>query len=506
MKAYKIKNIISISFLIVILLAGCKKILSPKLQGQIALSDLVQDQSGIITILNGVYAPLIDLYNGPMERLTDLASDDGWTWRNELEPDLFIVTQTFAYSTEVWADCYKGIDNANAVLANVDGVKDFSSTAIKNSVKGQAFFMRAFYNFNLVRLFGGVPLIVKQIDQRSDAELPRATMQDTYMQIESDLDSAVALLPTSYNNSPNMEAGRPTTYSARALQALVYLETNDWNNVVTSADVVINSTKFGLLTNYADNFDGESENGPQSLFEVQYSGTSPSTSSNMSVFYAPPDFLGSALILPTDDSLYGGGGGPSSGGQSFVQAIENGDLRKNVIIATYDLPNFIQASRAPGTLFFVNKYANASEPVGRSSWNYPLIRYAEILLAKSEALNENGYTPDGDAFNLLNQVRAKAGLAPYTSIDLPNQDAFRLALQQERRIELSFECKRFFDLNRWGILGSSVQPQLNYLTITYPANREITNPFSNKKYFLYPIPGTEFVNNARLGEQNPGYN
>ena len=506
MKAYKIKNIISISFLIIILLSSCKKILSPKLQGQIALSNLVQNQSGIMTVVNGVYAPLIGLYNGPMERLTDLASDDGWTWRNELEPDLFIVTPTFVHSTTVWTNCYQGIDNANVVLANVDDVQDFSSTVLKNSVKGQAFFMRALYYFNLVRLFGGVPLITKQVILRSDAEQPRASIKDTYMQIQSDLDSAVALLPTSYNNSTNMEIGRPTTYSASALQALVYLETNDWNNVVTSADVVINSTKFNLLANYADNFDGKSENGPQSLFEIQYSGTSPSTSSSISSFYAPTAFQGSALILPTDDSLYGGGGGPSSGGQSFVQAIENGDSRKNVIIATYNLPNFIQASRPSGSLYYVNKYYNTSEPVGRSSWNYPLIRYAEILLAKAEALNEIGYAPDGDAFSLLNQVRTNAGLASYTSTDLPNQDAFRQALQHERRIELSFECKRFFDLNRWGILGSSVQPQLNHLNLTYPANREITDPFSNKKYFLYPIPATEFVNNAKLGEQNSGYN
>jgi hypothetical protein len=505
MKSLNIKYTGSILLIMLMIVCSCKKILSPEIRGQIALANLVKTQSGIITVINGAYAPLESMYNGPMERLTDLASDDGWTWRNELEPDLYIVTPTFLHSHTVWTNSYKGITTANIVLAHADEVPDFSSNMLRNCVKGQARFLRAFYYFNLVRLFGGVPLVVNEIISRSDAELPRVSIQEVYTQIETDLDSAIALLPASYDNSFGLEAGRPTTYSASALKSLVHLELDEWDAAISAADAVIGHGNFALLSNYAANFNGTMENGPGSLFEAQYSATNPSTVSSISNFYAPTNYKGSALILPTDDSLHGGGGGPSSG-NSFVQAIENGDLRKEVIISTYGLPNFINATKPSGTLFFVNKYYNTADPVGQSSWNFPLIRYAEILLTKAEALNEKGYIADGEAFTLLNQVRSKAGLTPLTAADLTGQEAFRQAVRHERRIELAFECKRYFDLNRWGILGSTIQPQLDFLGLKFPTERTITHPVTGKNYFLYPLPSTEFINNAQLGDQNPGYN
>lgn len=170
------------------------------------------------------------------------------------------------------------------------------------------------------------------------------------------------------------------------------------------------------------------------------------------------------------------------------------------------MPNFIDASRPKGSLFYVNKYYNTSDPIGLSSWNFPLIRYAEVLLVRAEALNETGYLPDGEAFDLLNQIRAQAGLPGLNSDDLPDQNAFRQALRNERRIELGFENKRYFDLNRWGILESAIQPQLDFLGLEFPSSNTIAHPITGKNYYLYPIPSTEFINNAKLGEQNPGYN
>ncbi len=458
----------------------------------------------MITVVNGMYTSLEALYNGPMERLTDLASDDGWTWRNELECDLFIASPTFVHTQTTWANSYVGISGANTVLSNADNVVDFSSDLMKRSSKGQARFMRAFHYFNLVRLFGGVPLIVNQVSRGVMPKQPRASIQDVYAQIAIDLDSAIALLPAVYDGSFGMEKGRPTTYSASALKAIVNLELEKWDVAAAAAADVISSNNFSLPANYAANFNGSAENGAGSLFQVQYAGSNPTTSSMISAFYAPTDYQGLALILPTDDSLKGGGGGPSSG-NSFVQSFETGDLRRPVILSTYGLANFVNVTKPAGTLFFVNKFYNSSEVSGRSSWNFPLIRYAGILLARAEALNEISYSADGEAFNLLNQVRSKAGLVTLTSVDLPNQSAFRQALRNERRIELSFEAIRYFDLNRWGILQASVQPQLNYVNITFPSQKTIKHPITGKQYYLYPLPATEFINNAKLGSQNPGY-
>ncbi|MBN8858078.1 MAG: RagB/SusD family nutrient uptake outer membrane protein [Sphingobacteriales bacterium] len=507
MKIFIIKRVVGILFLLLIISNGCKKILSPELQGQISVSNLVTTQSGIMTLVNGVYNPLIDMYNGTLSRLTDLASNDGWTPRVENDPDYLAVGPGFNFTTNFWSGSYKGIVNANAVLANADAVPDFSSVAIKNSVKGQSYFLRAFYYFNLVRLFGGVPLILNQVNSQDDAQQPRASMEDVYAQIKNDLDSAIALLPPSYNGSMNQEVGRATSYSAIALKTLVYLETNEWANAAAAANSIISSNKFSLQGIYANNFNGSAENGSQSLFEVQYSATAGSYG-NLYQLFAPAaaPYSSGFTIAPTDDSLViGGVGGPNRGGQSFVQAFESGDLRKNTIITAYNIPNVLQSGRAAGTLYYVNKYLNITTPAGQSPWNVPVIRYAEILLAGAEALNETSYVADGPAFNMLNEVRQKAGLPGLTSATVTTQSEFRTALQHERRIELAFECKSFFDLNRWGILSAAIQPQLDNIAAPFPASKQITNPFTKMPYYLYPLPAYELANNAKIGSQNPGY-
>lgn len=507
MKIFSIKRLSEIFLLPLVILIGCEKILSPELQGQISVDNLVTTQSGIMTLVNGEYSPLIAMYNGTLSRLTDLASDDGWTPRVENDPDYMAVAPGFNFTTNLWSDLYKGIVNANAVLANVDAVSDFTSLALKNSVKGQSYFLRAFYYFNLTRLFGGVPLIINQVNSQEDAQQPRANIEDVYAQIKVDLDSAIALLPTSYNGTLNQEVGRVTSFSAVALKTLVYLETNEWANAVTAANIIIASNKFNLQDIYENNFNGSAENGPQSLFEVQYSATSGSYGSLYQIFApAAPPYSSGFTIAPTDDSLViGGVGGPNRGGQSFVQAFEPGDMRKGTIIAAYDIPNVLQSGRPAGTLYYVNKYLNITTPAGQSPWNVPVIRYAEILLANAEALNEIGYEPDGPAFSMLNEVRQKAGLPDLTSTTVTTQSEFRAALQKERRIELSFECKRFFDLNRWGILNAAIQPQLNNIPTTFPTSKQIINPFTKMPYYLYPIPAYELANNAKMGSQNAGY-
>lgn len=171
----------------------------------------------------------------------------------------------------------------------------------------------------------------------------------------------------------------------------------------------------------------------------------------------------------------------------------------------YGLANFIDPSQPDGTLYYVSKYYNTVDPRGVSTWNFPLIRYAEVLLILAEALNEDGYVADGEAFDHLNEVRVNAGLPALTATDLTDQNAFRNAVRKERRIELSFEAKRYFDLNRWGILKENIQDQMDFLGLTFPSQRLIKHPITGRDYHLYPIPSIEFVNNAKLGLQNPGY-
>lgn len=487
-----------------VLFTGCEDFLEPKMKGSTELKQLITTQQGMLTAVNGIYQPLHPLYSGNMQRMTDLASDDGWTWRNELESDLYIVEQDYSYVATIWKQHYLGIGRANVVMDNLQYVTDFKSEQQQLLFEGQAKFMRAFYYFNLVRFFGGVPILQHEVVFLEDAQVPRSSIQEVYAQIEKDLNDAERLLPEKYTGDTGAETGRPTTYSASALKALVYLEMLEWDKVIESANKVIGK---GELIDYAQNFNGTAENGSHSLFEVQYGGVTNATTTNMSTLHAPTSTpSGSAMILPTDDNLNGKGGGPSSGG-GFVQEFNDrpDDKRKDVIMSTYGLPNFIDASQPDGTLYYVNKYYNTTDPVGKSTWNYPLIRYAEIILAKAEALNEKGYSAGGEAFTLINQIRKHAGISELSSNDITTQEAFRNSLMKERRIELAFECKRYFELNRLGKLESAMQVQLDYLGLKFPQNKTIIHPITNKSYYLYPIPSSEFVNNAKLGEQNPGY-
>jgi hypothetical protein len=500
---YKYTRNLFTALTLILIAPGCNNLLEPTPEGIIQLDQLFTTRDGIITAVDGSYAPLINLYKGPIQQLTDLASDDVWTWRNELDPDLYIIQPNSTYNQNVWVPLFLGVTRANAVIDNLSNVTDFTDPAVKNAVEGQAKFIRAFYYFNLVRLFGDVPLITKQIKTRDDAEQPRTPIKDIYAQIKADLTDAIALLPATYPASAGMEKGRPTTYAASALKALVHIELEEWEDVKAATAEIVK--KGSLPDLYASNFNGTAENGPGAFFEVQYGGVAAATTSALGQSWSPASFAGGASMLPTDDNMNGKGGGLSSGA-GIVQAFEPGDLRKTVNLAGYDLVNFLDASRPKGSLLYMNKYYNATDPRGLSTWNYPLIRFSEILLTRAEALNEIGYVANGEALELLNQVRVKAGLRPIGTSEVLNQQALREAIRKERRVELAFEGKRYFDLNRWGVLDTVIQKQMDFLSRSFPDTRMITHPVTGKKYFLYPIPANEFINNARLGEQNPGYN
>jgi len=498
------KNIKNIILLIGVAFfsSSCEKILEPEPQGQISLDALFSTEENAITAINGVYQPLIPIYQNLLA-VTVLASDDSWTWRNEPESDIFILEQSYTETRNIWQNCYNGATRANTVLDGIANVPSWSNDDMPLLIEGQAKFMRALYYFNLVRLYGGVPLITEFVGSVEEATLPRASVTQIYDQIKADLDDAINLLPTSYSGGSGMEAGRPTRYTANILLAYVYLETEEWDTAANEAENVIGN---GVLLDYADNFNGTNENGTGTLFEIQYTGPGLGTSAPHNNSFAPPAFNGLALNLPTDDSLNGTGGGPSSG-NGIVQAYETGDLRRDVSIATYGLANFIDPSQPDGSLYYVNKYFNQEAVINESPWNVPVYRYADALLVAAEALNEQNYVADGAAFNYLNEIRTKAGLSVLTSVDLTDQASFRAAVRQERRIEFAFEgSKRFHDLNRWGILESTIQIQLDFLGLSFPSNKTSAHPITGKPYFLAPIPDVEFVNNPNLGDQNPGYN
>lgn len=499
------KNYINYIGLLVIgvMLSNCSRILEPEPEGQVSLDNLFSTEEGLISGVNGIYQPMQVIYQNTMVQLAGRSSDDGWTWRKETESDIFNIDESFGLVETTWEMLYRGVTRANTVLARMPMV-EFSSEEMKSAIEGQSKFMRAFYYFNLVRFYGGVPLLLEEIKIPSDAELPRSSIEEVYAQIKLDLNDAIGLLPIKYTGGSGMEEGRATKYAAMALLASVNLELEEWNEVVTNTAGIIG--KGNLLENYADNFNGSNENGAGSIFEVQYGGDTGATTTSLRNTFAPPTMQGGAATLPTDDNLNGEGGSLSSG-HGIVQEYEPGDKRRDVTLADYGLDNFLFPNQPKGSLLYVNKYLNeVDQPPSQSTWNFPVIRYAEVLLMRAEALNEIGYSPNGEAFDLLNEIRNNAGLGSHDASTLASQEEFRTALRKERRIELAFENKRYFDLNRWGLLESTIQFQMDIKgQLKFPSNRLIAHPITGKPYYLYPIPLVEFANNANLKEQNPGY-
>jgi hypothetical protein len=361
--------------------------------------------------------------------------------------------------------------------------------SLKNRILGEAHFLRALYYFNLVRFFGDVPKIMKPQNPGEDLRPSRAPKEEIYSDIIiPDLQKAIDQLPpkTSYKGD---DIGRAAKGSAAGLLAKVYLTRGNWQKVVDLSNQVEN-LGYALDPNYSDNFDPNNENDQESLFEVQYYGkTSYSFWSNENQSAWHSTFMG-----PRNSGMVAGGWGWNQPTQEFVDSYENGDLRKDVSIFYDGCPDFDGQQYDPAysnTGYNVRKFLvpkSIASSYDESPLNFPVMRYAEVLLMKAEALNELGQTAQAEV--PLNKVRQRAGLSDVSGL---SQSAFRDAVLRERRIELAFEGKRWFDLIR--INGG--QYGIDFL-------HSIGKTNATKSDLLLPIPQKAIDSNPNL-TQNPGY-
>lgn len=387
--------------------------------------------------------------------------------------------ETFQYTKDDWAtntywnDHYSMITKCNKLLndAKKFGVTDVAS--LRNV--GEAHFFRAYAFFELVLAYGEVPKIDYYYEKASDGIRPKATVPEIYAVIDRDLDSAAMLLPISWYNSTtgvNPFPGRLSSGAAHALWAKTYLHRGNWASALTHLNIVINSGEYALLPNFVDvwkeGLNGAGKNSKESVLEMQAyiaPGGSPDlgvpfgTSQNVRQggassqwnlgwgWNTPTDVLQTAWD-PTDPRkaatiLYSGqyDGGPSQGGFGATlpaygpgSSLDQKYWNKKV----YSDPAVRQAT------------GHVTD--GNAGWiNHRIIRYADVLLMKAEALNETGDGPGAAA--LLEQIRARArggnaGVLP--AIPYTTQAAMRTAIKNERRWEFAMEGLRFYDLVRWG--------------------------------------------------------
>jgi hypothetical protein len=376
-----------------------------------------------------------------------------------------------------WEYSYQGINAANSVIHYVAPIQ--MEEALKNRVISEAHFLRAYFYFDLVRLFGGVPLSTTPTLDVSQVKVARAGEEAVYDQIIQDLVTAQEHLPLVYGGA---ETGRATKGAAQTLLAKVYLTRGRWQEAAAAAEAVLNSGAYQLFADYGELFRVPAENTKEHIFSIQFERGI--ISSNFHAWFLPrykgiqKNVEEYGAILPVKD---------------FYNSFGAGDYRKEVTFFSQ-----YPAADGSGVVAFephIFKYFDpAADGTGGSSVNYPRIRFAETLLILAEAENElNG--PTAKALQAMNAVRERARLPKLE--DTPgyanSQEAFRKAVWQERSWELAYEGNRWFDMLR---TNSSISGPL----VGYDSGTGTFKPFN--KYF--PIPQREMDNNTSL-VQNEGY-
>jgi len=405
-----------------------------------------------------------------------------------------------------WTADYKGIQRTNVLLDRISNIDFTISDADKNQIIGEAKALRAHYYFDLVRCFGGVPLYLHEVKDNESAFISRSPIESVYTQIINDFSDALNLLapPDKFPQS-----GRVTKGMVATELGLVYLTHKDY---AKATPLLLSVTQMGysLLPNYADVFTLANKNSKESIFEVQYKAGTDGQQSQFIYRFIPvtpntQNILGvnynntvGGFNVPTDDMVAAYEAGDKRLDASIV--IAKGVYNSNIDFLADSVVSVLHPS-TPGKIskMFIKKYYN--KPYGlqnNTDDNWPLYRYADVLLMLAESLNED--SKPAEALPYLNQVRTRAGLAPTTSTD---QAALRTIILHERRVELAFENHRWFDLVRTGqaitVMNTfGVKQKLKY-SYLLPTAYTVT-----QNRLIYAIPFREIqVNKALL--QNPDY-
>ena len=472
----------------------------------ITASQFYKTQSDAVAAVNAVYATLnsdpaadFPIYGRELNLLTDNASDNQNFSPSNTNPDVRAMsTITYVSSNgrilKNWQQHYYGINRANIAI---DGITEmpasaFSTTGLQTRLIGEARFIRGLLYFNLVRLFGGVPLILhnpSSVDI-SSLQVPRASTDGVYAQIISDLTYGFAL-PSVYSGA---DVGRATSGAAHALLAKVYIYQRDWADASSELLHVLTAGTFagatgsygyGLFPNYGDAFAKASKNGIEHIFSVEFATSLGEAGSTQYLSESFTSFnTGTYPIdIPSDSSVSG--------------LFDPSDTRKAVTFYT----SVYNAATGVSVVFnnpytpYLNKFVDYSiSPLNNqatSGVNFPVIRYADVLLSYAEVLNELDGGPSADAYTAINLVRARAHVAPLTA-GLGVGD-FRDSVFLERRKEFIQEGQRWFDLVRQ---GADVYLAAQHKIAAHAA--------AVAKDTLFPIPLTEIQLDPLL-TQNAGW-
>jgi hypothetical protein len=446
----------------------------------------------VIGAYNGLQAVEVSTFAAMMneERSDNTFNMSVRSTYNDLSVQNFTLTSSKPFLDDAWARCYDVIHRCNLVISNIDNVP-FDNDDIKRQYVGEMKVIRGLMYFNLVRYFGGVPIVLTDITPEEAIKVERSTIQQTYDAITKDLRDAIDLLPNNYTGA---NVGRITRFAAEGLLGRVFLtmsgyplNANKWNDAKTLFEDIIHSNQFVFFSNYSDIFDLSNENGRQCVFYVQFKAGQIDVGNPIPTRNADND---------VDSKSFPFGGSPDAPvvSQNLIDSYEAGDLRFQHDVRM-EWKN--KSGQVITNMPTIKKFA-VGQPTKAGDWdiNWPIIRYTDILMMYAECLNELNFEPNGMALEILNMVRSRANITPFSPNDIPNKDVLRDLLIKERRHEFAFENIRWNDLVRTD-KGFDVMK-------SFLATFGLSENFKSRDQYLYPIP-LQVIQTTPIITQNEGY-
>lgn len=512
-----------IALLAISILVSCDSTLDVAVENNISTSNFFQTQEDFDLALAGVYDILgnhqddsgFGTYFRGLLVMGRAGTDEGYIEpgfaQYGVEISNFTFTPVSPIPDRVWAFQYIGIARANTVISRLGKAEGLDiSKAELDRIKGESHFLRAWYYFQLVRFYGGVPLVTQEVTDVAQVSSERASIEEVYSQIIQDLSVAEELLPESNAN------GRAEKLAATAMLAKVYLQMSgfplqDPNAASLSAQKakeVIDSGQYALLPNYQDVFTLENEYSSEYIFSVQFAFCGNCEGGQVGTWDGVPGewtYARTYSIFRAYDELY--------------DSYDPADLRRDYNVVDYmviDSDGNTQPTNDGNKYAF--KWRHAPNPADRpggegffewqSAFDFPLTRYADILLVYAEAINRSNGGPNTEAYEAINQVRRRGyGLdvdTPSVLADLPaglSFGEFEEAVLNERKWELCFEGQRWHDLVRHGKLIEAVQG------MNSPASLERSTAANNvaPHHVFFPIPQSQIQVSKGTLTQNSGY-
>ena len=489
---------------LLVFFSGCQKFLETQDKSNYTADNYFKTAAQAQSSVNSVYSSLAVIYNGGngfggglspwlmLEFATGLAN----TELGEAFDNLNVMALTNSADNSEgliwWNESYKGIANANLAITNIPNIT--MDTTAKNKLLGEAKFLRAYYYYNLVRIFGKVPLITTPVDLNSPDFYPKqASEQDIYNQIVEDLTSAESAgLPYTDNS------GRVSLGAVKSLLASVYLTmagyplnlgTPYYQKATDKANEVIQSNKYHLFSSYSDLHNEATENQGEFIFQVQFTP------------FVFPSYWQSAIVPYNKGiSVYSGQSGAIFAQQPFIESYENNDKRveeKQFFYTTYTLSSDRSRTIDLGNHYIYKLFDSlAQNKTASSGLNWTIMRYAQVLLIYAEASNEV-LGPTSASYEAINSIRRRANLPELSGL---NKDQFREAVWRESVHELCYEDKTWFNMVR-------TRKAYNVATDNFDdfvGHHFSYGPMLSEKELLFPIPTSALQTNKNL-VQNTGY-